>query len=80
MSMYVNELEILKQNLPNHEFELLKKIMNGNDDLINHEQLLEKLVRIYTVGVFAGSMPYTVQKAETQTPDEWLSNRLSKLF
>lgn len=80
MGLYVKEKEILEQNLTLNEVSLLKKVLRGSDSLINHEQLLEKLVRIYSEKPFGGEMPYTVQKAETQTPDEWLEDRLSKVY
>ena len=80
MGLYVDEKKIVEQNLTTNEVELLKKVLKSDDSLLNHEQLLGKLVNMYSTKPFGGEMPYSVQTAETQTPDEWLEERLSKVY
>lgn len=80
MGLYVDEKKIVEQTLSTNEVELLKKVLKGSDSLLNHEQLLGKLVNMYSSKPFGGEMPYSVQTAETQTPDEWLEDRLSQVY
>jgi hypothetical protein len=80
MGLFFREKNIIEEKLNKNEFTVLKHILTSNDSLINYERLLGKLMLMYSSGVFAGEMPYSVQTAETETPDEWLHDRLSKVF
>lgn len=80
MGLYIREKEILESQLEKHEIKFIVNVVENNASLINNEKLLEKLSRIYSYGVFGGEMPYSVQTAHSDTPDNWLEERLSKVY
>lgn len=78
--MFVNEKNVLKKLLSKDEFKKCEDVVNGTADLFEEKALLEKLVEIYSTGEFAGTMPTDVAKARSEVPDEWLLERLWKVF
>lgn len=80
MGLYVNEKQLLEKALTPSDVQLLNKVVTENLPLYKEDQLVNKLTKIYSSGVFGGTMPYTVQTAETQTPDEWLEDRMAQVY
>lgn len=77
MGLFVNEAELLKKLLSKQEFEKCKQVARGEIELYTDEGLTSKLTEYYTQN---NEMPYTTQKAQKETPDEWLSKRLELVF
>ena len=77
MGIFLNEDKLLGQFLSNQEINICKQIAEGYSDLLDHKDLHDKLFEFYSKN---NEMPYNTQIAYDQTPDEWISDRLSKVF
>lgn len=77
---FYKEKDLLKKYLTSKEFELCEKIAEGDEDVLSHQDLHDKLYELYSSGSLRGDMPIGTMNADTQTPDEWLLDRLTKVF
>ena len=68
---FENVPEEVLQNLTPEEKVILRRVIDGGDELYRHRELYSKLF-----DYFVDKMPYGTAKGRTGDPDQWIEDRI----